>query len=86
VTGYPLAFIRSNSIDKRKMIEAKTKSGPMTFSHEEDHDLVYVLNMKKGEMIVFDGCSVVHGSPRLVKDGGSRESLVVTFGLKVDKI
>lgn len=83
VTGYPLAFIRSPSIDKRKMEDAKTGRGPKTFSHERYHDVVYVPNMKKGEMIVFDGSAVVHGSPRLMKEG-DRESLVATFGIKFE--
>jgi hypothetical protein len=82
LTGFPLSFIRSNSIDVEKMKNAKSKKGKRTFDHDPGHDVVLIPDMKKGQMIIFDGCSVVHGTPRLVKSGGSRDSLVATFRVR----
>jgi hypothetical protein len=55
ISGYPLAFIRPGSV-KEGNTDQSLKG------YDADYEYVFVPDMKKGEMLVFKGQEVFHGS------------------------
>jgi hypothetical protein len=79
-TGYPLAFVRSESIPGLKGEEERTTCA---LKYDPAHQYVYVPGMKAGESLIFKGSDLYHGSPTIPgTDGtifGEREAIFQRF-------
>jgi hypothetical protein len=67
VEVWPLAFVKGSSVKGYD-------------EGDEEREFVYVKNMKKGEMLVYYGSHLVHGSP--FTGEGSRSALSVYFDFR----
>jgi hypothetical protein len=78
VQGYPLAFVRSDSVNQDRVNFYRTNRDT-ALAYDDQHRYTFVRNMKKGEMLVFKGTHVFHGSPTLVnaEHQGRRKSLSI---------
>jgi hypothetical protein len=77
--GYPLAFVDSSSINESKVKRQATESNVKMLGYDDQHRNVFVPNMKKGQMLVFKGSDVFHGSVTLVEHQGLRKSIALFF-------
>jgi hypothetical protein len=72
-----LAFVKTSSINETKEIRPIEGSPIKILMYDQQHRYTFVPNMKAGDMLVFKGSDVIHGSLNLVEHQGLRKSLAM---------
>jgi hypothetical protein len=80
VLGSPLAFIKPETEQFLGVDGGDVGTRPIqwyNYSHRSGLKYQLVPDMKKGQILVFKGCDLIHGAVPLVEQQGSREVVIV---------